>query len=510
MGPLDSTIVSVSLPKMGKALSLSYSEALWVQAAYLLVMSIFLIPLGRIADARGRMRFYLAGTAAFGIFSMVCAASTDGTFLIVARCFQALGAAGMVATSAALVTAVFPPEERGRALGLNVMATYLGLTAGPGIGGLIVQHASWRWIFFINAPIAIATLANGWFLLGAENRDRKAARAAMAAMPAVVGSEASLRQEVALGLEIPPSPDTSPAGPGFAPGPGAATVPGGPPETLRKVDWLGVVLLGLGLVSLLVPLTLVPFWGWGSGRTIGLLAGAVVFISGFVFVEGRVAEPLLDLDLVRENRAFAAGTFAALLNYAGVFAVALLTSVYLQIVEDYTPERAGVLLLVESGLMAVLSPQFGRLSDRVGSRVLASGGMVLCAGGILQLALLPPGAHPLRIVLALGTVGVGMAMFSSPNTSAVMGSVRRHQLSLASGFLGTMRSLGQGLSLGLLGAIAASGLGSVGARVIFLGQEASQAAAASFSDGYRMAMYVAVGLSVLGALVSLVRGSPAE
>ena len=467
MGPLDATIVAVALPKMGKALALSYSEALWVSASYLLVMAIFLIPLGRLADSYGRLRFYLGGTAAFGIFSLVCAASPNGTFLITARCFQALGASCLAATSVALVTAVFPPEERGKALGLNVMATYLGLTAGPGIGGLIVSHAAWQWIFVINAPIALATIANGWFLLGSEKRDRKAG---------LVGG--------------PPA--------------GAAAAASG------KVDWIGAVLLGVGLVSLLVPLTLVPFWGWASVRTIGLLVAAVVLLCAFVFVEGRVAYPLLALDLVRKNRVFAAGTFAALLNYAGVFAIGLLTSVHLQIVDGYTAQRAGLLLLVQSVVMAALSPVFGRLSDKVGSRVLASGGMLLCGLGILQLAIMPQAAHPLRVVLALGTVGVGMAMFSSPNTSSVMGSVKRHQLSLASGFLGTMRALGQGRSLGLLGAIAATSLGAVGARVIFLGEAASQAAASAFSHGYRTAMFVAVGLAVLGALVSLVGGGPAE
>jgi MFS family permease len=482
MGPLDSTIISVALPKIGPALRLSYSEALWVQAAYLLVLSIFLIPIGRVADSRGRMRFYMVGTAVFGIFSMVCAVSPNGAFLIVARCFQALGAACMSATSAALVTAVFPPQERGRALGLNAMAGYLGLTAGPVLGGLIATHLGWRWIFFINVPIAIATLANGWFLLGAESRDRKAPRAGAAAGGAAAGAPA---------------------------GPVTVTRPVGPPPPAGRVDWQGAVLLGLGLVCLLVPLTLVPFWGWDSARTIGLLVSAVVLIAAFIFVEDRVADPLLDLDLVRKNHAFAAGTFAALLNYAAVFAITTLTAVYLEVVEGYSPQRAGLVLLVQPVFMAALSPLFGRLSDRLGSRVLATGGMLVGAVGIGQLALLPQGAHPLRVALALGTIGVGMAAFSSPNTSAVMGSIKRHQLSLASGFLGTMRSLGQGLSVGLLGAIAASGLGATGARVIFLGEEASHAAASSFSSGYRTAMFVAVGLAVLGAAVSLVRGAPA-
>ena len=505
MGPLDSTIVSVALPAMGPSLRLSYSEALWVQAAYLLVVSIFLIPIGRLADARGRMRFYLVGTAVFGVFSMVCAVSPNGAFLIVARCFQGLGAAFMSATSVALVTAVFPPQERGRALGLNVMAGYLGLTAGPVLGGLIVTHFGWRWIFFINAPIAVATLANGWFLLGAERRDRARVREGIAvpdraASPGPVGSPDGVVSPGQLG----PPAQAAPRGPvgGFA---GAPVTDAG-----RSLDWPGATALGLGLVCLLVPLTLVPFWGWDSARTIGLLAAAVALFALFVFIEDRTKDPVLDLDLVRKNHVFAAGTFAALLNYAAVFGITILTAVYLEVVEGYSAQRAGLLLLVQPIFMAALSPSFGRLSDRIGSRILATGGMLLGTLGIAQLAILPQGAHPLRVILALGTVGVGMAAFSAPNTSSVMGSVRRSQLSLASGFLGTMRSVGQGVSVGLLGAIAASGLGPTGARVIFLGEETSQAAASSFSHGYRSAMFVAAGLAVLGAAVSLVRGRPAE
>lgn len=474
MGPLDATIVSVALPTMAKkgALNLSYSEALWVSAAYLLVMAILLVPIGRLADAHGRMRFYLAGTAAFGVFSAVCAASPNGTFLIVARCFQSIGASCLAATSVALVTAVFPPNERGKPIGLNVMCTYLGLTAGPAVGGVIVSHTAWQWIFLVNVPIALATLANGWFLLPSEKRDRKALRAAAAAAPS-----------------------------------GAS---GGPRLASGKIDWRGAVLLGIGLVCLIVPLTLVPFWGWQSARTIGLLVAAVVVLAGFVHWEGRVGDPLLDIQLVRKNHVFAAGTFAALLQYAGVTAVGLLTSVYLQVVEGYTAQRTGLLLLVQSVMMAALSPVFGRLSDKVGTRVLAVTGMMVCGAGILQLAIMPVGGHVVRVVLALATVGVGMALFSSPNTSAVMGSVQRHQLGVASGFLGTMRALGQALSLGLLGAIAATGLGAEGARVIFFGQDVGRAAAATFSDGYRTALFVAVGLSVLGGLVSLARGAPAQ
>jgi MFS family permease len=235
-----------------------------------------------------------------------------------------------------------------------------------------------------------------------------------------------------------------------------------------------------------------------------------VLLAAFRFVENRVHDPMLDLDLLRKNRLFAAGNFAALLDYAAVYGITIFTAVFLEVVEGYSPQRAGLILLVQPVLMAALSPVFGKLSDRIGSRVLATGGMLLVAAGIAQLALLPAAPHPWHVLVALGTVGVGMGAFSAPNTSAVMGSVGRNQLGLAAGFLGTMRFTGQGVSIALLGAIAASGLGPAGGRVLLLGEKASLAAASSFSGGYRTAMFVGVGLAVAGAVVSLVRGRPVE
>ena len=479
MGTLVTTVVAVALPVLGPALQLSYSEALWVQAAYVLTMSVFLIPVGRLADRHGLMRFYLIGLAIFAVFSIACSLAFSGPLLIAARSLQGAGAGFMAATSPALVTAVFPPEERGRGLGLNAMAGYLGLMAGPPIGGLIVGHASWRWIFLINVPLAIITLVNGWFLLGAERRDRAAARE---------------RSPAGRGVEGRPAP----GGAGPATGIGAS------------LDWAGTALLGLLLVSLLVPLISIPFWGWLNPLTVGLLAAFVVFLVAFIVVESRVRDPLLDLNLVRRNRVFAAGTSATFLNYAAIYGVTTLTAVFLQIVQGYSPQQAGLILLIQPLFMVSLSPVFGRLSDRVGSRVLATVGMLLAAAGMLQLGFLPTPCPAWRVLLALGFVGIGLAAFSAPNTSSVMGSVKRSELSLASGFLGTMRTTGQGVSIALLGAIAASSLGAAGGRVLFLGEEASEGAAAAFSDGYSAAMLVAAGLAVAGALVSLVQGPRPE
>jgi len=462
-GTLLTTIVAVALPKhIGPDLSLTYSEALWVQAIFPLAMSVSLIPVGRIADRFGLMRFYLLGLAIYGVFSIACALAFSGPFLIVVRFLQGVGGAFMAATSMALVTAVFPPEERGRSLGINAMAGYLGLMAGPPLGGVIVSHISWRWIFLITLPLVLVTLVNGWFLLAPERRDRAA------------------------GPERPAARK------------GAA------------IDWTGTLLLGLVMATLLVPLISVPFWGWLSPLTLGMLGGFVVLLALFILVEHRVHEPVLNLDMVRKNRVFAAGTTAALLNYAAVYGVTTLTAAFLEIVEGYSPQQAGLILLTSPVFIAGLSAPFGWLSDRIGQRIPATAGMLLAAAGTVQLGLLPSPAPDWRVIVSLACVGLGMAAFSSPNTSSVMGSVKRTELSLASGFLGTMRTAGQGVSIGLLGAIAASGLGPTGGRVLFLGERATAAAAETFGGGYRTAMLVAAGLAFLGAMVSMVRGPRTE
>jgi MFS family permease len=227
---------------------------------------------------------------------------------------------------------------------------------------------------------------------------------------------------------------------------------------------------------------------------------AVLFFVAFVFVEDRVREPMLDLDLLRNNRVFRGANTAALINYMAVFAATTLTAVFLQIVQGLSAEQAGLVLLAQPVLMAVLSPFTGRLSDRVGSRVLATLGMVLVAAGTLQLSFISESVG--QVLFALGTIGLGMALFSAPNISAVMGSVDRSQLSLASGFLSTMRFTGQGISIAVLGALAAWKLGSEGGRMIFLGETGSSASAQAFADGFHLAMLVAAVLAALGALVS--------
>ena len=452
MWPLDGSIVSVALPAMGRDLHLSFTAAVWVSAAFLLTTAVLLIPAGRIADQHGRVRYYLLGIAVFTVASLLCALSMNGSWLIASRILQGVGAALIGATAAAIITAVFPPHERGRALGVNVMAVYIGLTVGPPLGGFITDAVGWRWIFLINIPIGIGVLLWGWFMLP---RSEKVA---------------------------------------------------GP-----RLDVVGSVLLGGFLITLLVPLTFSVEWGWASPATIGLLAVSAACFVAFVVWERRVDAPILNLDLVLKNRLFAAANTAALLNYMALYGISLLTALYLQIVQDRSASLTGWLLLSMPLLMAVLSPFSGRLSDRIGSRVLATGGMVTIAAGMILLAFTTETAPLWRVAACLAVVGVGMAAFSAPNTSAVMGSVRRDQLSQASAFLSTMRTSGQALSVALLGGIAASQLGAAGGRLLLTHGHAGGALAThavnAYASGYQYAMLTGAALALIGAGISLTRGT---
>ena len=471
MSPLDGAIVSVALPVMSPDLGLSFSASMWVQAAYLLATAVLLIPLGRLADQRGRVRFYLLGTVVFGGGSLLCALSANGAWLISSRALQGVGSALLGATAAAIVTAAFPPEERGRALGINVMAVYLGLSVGPPLGGFLTDAFGWQAIFLINIPIAAAVFVWGWRLLPRDERAR-------------------------------------PAGPG-APSPAGSDARHSP----QRSDLAGAALLGAFLICLLVPLTFASQWGWAGARSVVLLVLAGASLVGFVVVERRVADPLLDLDLLLHNRLFAAANSAALLNYMALYAISILTAVFLEVVQGRSASLTGWIMLSQPVMQAVLAPLAGRLSDRVGSRVLATAGMSLVAAGMLLLGSMPADAALARVMASLAVVGVGLASFSAPNTSAVMGSVRRDQLGLAGAFLATMRVVGMALSVAILGGIAASQLGRAGGRLIFSHGGGSGAlgaqAAADFATGYRYAMYTGAALAVLGALVSLTRGAHA-
>jgi MFS family permease len=339
------------------------------------------------------------------------------------------------------------------------MAVYVGLSVGPVLGGQIVDHLGWRWIFFVNLPIGAAVLLWGWLLLPRTEREDQEA----------------------------PRPDV-----------------------------LGSTLQAVLLICLLVPLTFASEWGWAAMRTIALLVVSAVSLVAFVYVERRARDPVLNLDLLMHNRLFAAANSAALLNYMALYAISILTATYLEVVQGRSAGLTGWIMIGQPAVQASLSPLAGRLSDRVGSRVLSTAGMVIVAAGMVLLGFLPHGASVPRVVASLALVGVGLAAFSAPNVSAIMGSVRRAELSLAAAFLGTMRATGQAISVALLGGIAASKLGAVGGRFLYThgripGHPFDPARAAvlagEYLTGYKYAMLTGAGLALVGALASLTRGA---
>lgn len=469
LATLDSSIVAVALPSISADLQLTFSEALWVQAAYLLAVTILLIPAGQWGQKHGGYFVFWLGSLLFGLFSLGAAFAPNGVFLISGRVLQGVGAAMLLTTAAAVVTAVFPPEERGRALGLNMMGATLGQTLGPPVGGLLVGHLGWPWIFLIKVPIVAVILAAGWDLLGAEKRDRAAAR-------------------------LIENGDTRGRGNDSA----SAVVN-------TRIDFRGAALLGVSLVALFVPLIFSPLWGWATWRTIGPLVSAVVFAGLFIHVESRVVNPVLDLNLFRHSRVFAAANAASLLFMATAYGITIFTAVFLQVVQGRPPQTAGFILLAQPLVMTLVAPIAGRLSDRFGSRGLSATGMLIAAVGTIQLALFTPSTSVWQILAGLGTLGLGLAIFSTPNFSAIMGSVERSRLGVASGMFTTSRFCGMGISIAVLGAIAASNLGTEGGRVILLGARAGVENSQAFASGYREAMLVGTGFAIIGAAVSLVR-----
>ena len=467
MAPLDGSIVAVALAKMGPTLHLSFGASIWVQAAYLLATAVLLIPLGRLADQHGRVRFYLAGVVVFTVGSLLAGLSMNGAWLIASRVLQGGGGALLAATSAAIVTAVFPPQERGKALGINVMAVYIGLAWGR-----------------CSAGRSSTTSAGAG---SSSSTSRSASRPSPGAGCCCRAASARAR-------------------------------------TAPRNDLAGAALLGAFLVCLLVPLTFAPEWGWAAARTVisaRRLGRSAWSASSTPSCTSRTRCSTLTCCSTTASSPPPTWRRCST-TWRSMRSASSRRSIW-RSCRDGPAGLTGWLMVAQPAMMALLSPLAGRLSDRLGSRLLSTAGMVLVAAGMVLLATVPITAGIARVMVSLAVVGVGMAAFSAPNTSAIMGSVERSRLSLASAFLGTMRVTGQALSVAVLGAIAASQLGVSGSRLIYTGGQAASsgahgashggsAAASVFAHvvqnyalGYKYAMFTGAGLALVGALASLTR-----
>jgi len=437
MATLDASIVNVSLPTITSSLHTTLPVAEWVVAIYLLVITGLLLTLGRLADLIGRKPIYITGITIFTIGSGFCAFSPAIHWLIAWRGIQAIGAAMIMANGPAILTDAFPSGERGKAMGYLGMVVASGLTAGPAIGGFLVGAAGWPSIFLINLPIGMIGIAF----------TRKV-----------------LRQ--------------------------------GAGHWDRQFDIPGALLLLISMSSLTLALSQGPERHWDS--YIWMLLGAAA-VEGMLFLirERLAPHPMIELSLFR-NRLFAFANASAFINFIATFSVMFLMPFYLSDVLGYPPERMGLILTAVPITLAVVAPISGSLSDRFGSRVLSSVGLLITGAGLFMLSRLGAEVRLPYLVGSLATVGFGSAVFQSPNSSAIMGSAPPRMLGVAAGMLATMRNLGMVTGVAVSGAVYTSRL--IHSRTVLSPVEASVAA-------FREAFLVAAVICAVGVVTSAVRGS---
>ena len=432
--PFMISSVNIALPAVGKAFKTDAVVLSWVATSYLLAASVALVPFGKLADIYGRKKIFLIGQIIVTITSLLAALSVSAHMLIVVRIFQGVGGAMVFATGIAILTSVYPPQERGKVLGIAVAAVYIGLSCGPFFGGWLTQHFSWRSIFIVNIPLGLSIiLLVVWKLKGEWT-----------------GAEGD------------------------------------------KFDLIGSVIYGLAIVAIMYGITIIP-----SFMSIGFILAGVLALAGFVKWETRIQYPVFEVNLFIGNRTFAFSCLAALINYSATFAVAFLLSLYLQYIKGLTPQGAGVVLIAQPIVMAVFSPLAGKLSDKIEPRMLASLGMALTTLGLILLALINQHTTLLFIVTSLLVLGFGFALFSSPNMNAIMSSVPKKYYGIASGSVGTMRLLGQMLSMGIATLVFA----------LFIGRaEIIPEVYPALIKSIKIAFIIFSGLCAAGIFFSLSRG----
>ena len=396
--PFMGTSVNLALPAIGANFGADAILLNWVVNGFLLAAAIFAVPFGRICDIYGRKKIFTYGIILFTVASFLCALAPSTLSLIVFRVFQGIGSAMIFVTGLAILTSVFPPHERGKAIGINVAAVYVGLSLGPVLGGVLINYLGWRSLFFLMIPFGILVvilviwkLKGEWIECAGEKFDKLG----------------SLLYSIGLLFVMY----------------GFSDLP----------NLLGIVMLVLGVIGLLV----------------------------FVRWELKVDSPVFNVRLFSQNTTFSFSSVAALINYMATFAVTLLLSYYLQYLRGMDAQSAGFILVAQPVLMAIVAPLAGRMSDRYDARIIATTGMALVTLGLFGFVFLNNETSIIFIILSLAILGLGFGLFSSPNTNVIMGSVQRKFYGVASATVSTMRLIGQTMSIGIATLIFALVMGRV-------------------------------------------------
>jgi EmrB/QacA subfamily drug resistance transporter len=384
--PFIGSAINIALPAIGKEFSANAVMLSWVATSFLLSSAVFLTPFGRLADILGRRKIFNLGLIIFTIASFFCAFSSSIEILILWRTIQGFGGALIFGTAMAIVTSVFPRENRGQALGIVVASVYGGLTLGPFIGGFLTKNWGWEGIFLFTVPLGIISIILSFIYFKEEWADAKG----------------------------------------------------------EKFDWKGSLIYGFAIISLMYGFSKLPQL---RGILFGL--SGVFGIVVFVYFEKKQEFPVVNIQLFQSNRVFAFSNYAALINYSATFAIGFLLSLYLQYIKGFDPQQAGLILVIQPLLMAIFSPITGKLSDKIDAGKVASVGMAMISAGLFLIAFITANSSIWFIIPILVVFGIGYALFSSPNTNSIMSSVDKKYYGIASGTVGTMRLIGQMSSMGI-------------------------------------------------------------
>ncbi|MCF8142575.1 MAG: MFS transporter [Deltaproteobacteria bacterium] len=433
--PFMGSAINITLPSIGREFQADAVLIGWLVTTYLLSSAVALVPLGRAADIFGRKKFFMAGMGLYTLAALLSALCHSVVQLILCQILLGFGSSMIFATSMAVLISVYPPMERGKVLGIAVASVYIGLSVGPFLGGLLTQHLTWRSVFLANVPLGLIVLYLAGTRLKKEWADAK----------------------------------------------------GEPFDTRGAVIYaVAIICLMYGIASLpqLRSLFLIPLGGFA--------------LWAFIRWEISTEYPVFEMALFRANRIFAFSSLAAFIHYAATFSMAFFLSLYLQHIKGLTPQDAGLVLMAQPVVMAVFSPLAGRMSDRIEPRIVATIGMgitTLCLflfAGIQESTSLP------ALTAALAVLGFGYALFTSPNTNAIMGSVEKRHYGIASGSVGTMRLLGMVFSMGVATLIFSVFLG----RVQITGEVFHL-----FMKSVRVAFLFFGCLGLIGTIASFIRGN---
>jgi MFS family permease len=433
LAPFLGSAVNLALPSIGKELHANAISLGWVISSYILSTAIFLMPFGKLGDIIGRKKVFSSGILLFTVSTFLIIFSRDIVSLIILRIIEGFSSAMIFGTSLAIISSVYKPGERGKAMGINITSTYLGLSCGPVIGGILTQYLGWRSIFAFLVPFGVISL---------------------------ILIKRKIKTEWAEAGD-------------------------------ERFDWRGSFIYGGALASFMYGFSRLPSSvGWLC------IAAGVIMAGVFILAEKKISNPVFDISLILQNRVFAFSGLAALINYSATSAIGFFMSLYLQYLRGLDARTAGLIMISQPIAMTLLSPLAGKLSDKRNPGEIASLGMGITACGLILLCFITEATPDFIVVLLLLLMGIGFGFFSSPNSNAIMSSVEKRHLGIASGVVGTMRMVGQMMSMGIAMMLISLYIGR---------QSINPATYPGLISAMRTGFIIFSMLSVLGIFASLAR-----